>query len=84
MHLREGSQIAHGGMLPARPGAAGAAGNAGEASYRIRRERRRSARIFPPVWHVGQYVTSCDSYETRRRSSPHTGHGAPYRPCTVK
>ena len=29
MHLREGSQIAHGGMLPARPGAAGNAGEAG-------------------------------------------------------
>ncbi len=27
----------------------------GAASYRSRRDRRRSARRFPPVWHVGQY-----------------------------
>jgi hypothetical protein len=28
---------------------------------RTRRDNLRSARILPPVWHVGQYVTSCDS-----------------------
>ena len=32
----------------------------------------------------GQYTTSCDSYDTRLRSSPHTGHGSPALPCTVK
>ena len=29
--------------------------------YRMRRDRRRSARTFPPVWQSGQYVTSWDS-----------------------
>jgi len=29
--------------------------------YRMRRDRRRSARILPAVWQSGQYVTSCDS-----------------------
>ena len=36
--------------------------------YLTRRERRRSASTLPPVWHVGQYTTSCDSYDTRFRS----------------
>jgi hypothetical protein len=54
------------------------------ALHRSSRLILRSARIRPDVWHVGQYVTSCDSYDTRRRSSPHTGQGDPYRPCTVK
>lgn len=48
-------------------------------AYRIRRDSLRSASTLPPVWQFGQYVTSCDSYDTRRRSSPHTGHGSPYR-----
>ena len=30
-------------------------------AHRTRRDSRRSARILPPVWHAGQYVTSCDS-----------------------
>lgn len=29
--------------------------------YRMRRDRRRSARTFPSVWQSGQYVTSWDS-----------------------
>ena len=29
--------------------------------YRMSRDRRRSARTLPPVWHAGQYVTSWDS-----------------------
>src|SRR5207247_1956389 len=31
------------------------------AGQRRRSDRRRSARSLPPVWHVGQYVTSWDS-----------------------
>ena len=27
-------------------------------AHRTRRDSRRSARTFPPVWHAGQYVTS--------------------------
>jgi hypothetical protein len=30
----------------------------GDEGYLSRRDSRRSARIRPPVWHVGQYVIS--------------------------
>ena len=52
--------------------------------YLTSRDKRRSASTLPPVWHVGQYTTSCDSYETRLSSLPHSGHGSPFFPCTVK
>ena len=44
-----------------RPGSASRVRPVAIASARTRRDRRRSARILPPVWHAGQYVTSCDS-----------------------
>ena len=31
------------------------------SAHRTSLDSRRSARIFPPVWQEGQYVTSCDS-----------------------
>src|SRR3546814_8727538 len=42
---------------------------------------RRSARILPPVWHVGQYSRELSAKKTLRTSSPHTGHVSPRRPC---
>src|SRR5207253_2576291 len=50
--------------------------------YLRRRERRRSARGFPPVWHVAQYCSDLVAKLTWRMTSPHSGHFSPVRPCT--
>ena len=62
-------EVAHGGTVQ------GASGPA--ARQRRRRERRRSLRIRPPVWHAAQYVIVCSSKSTRSRVSPQRGHGSP-------
>src|SRR5450631_2923900 len=50
--------------------------------YLSRRDIRRSASGFPPVWQVGQYCSAESAKETSRTVSPHTGHGWPARPWT--
>src|SRR5690606_15894456 len=43
---------------------------------------RRSARIFPPVWQVGQYWRLESANDTSRMVSPQTAQVSPVRPCT--
>lgn len=48
-------------------------------AQRRRRDRRRSARLRPSVWQVGQYWKDLSAKETSFTVSPHTGHGRPAR-----
>ena len=60
------------------------AASVSKRGQRSSRLRRRSASTRPPVWQVGQYWKERVASDTSRMVSPHTGHGSPVRPWTVR